>query len=96
MAQGPQDLEVPRGRLLREDGSTGEFRSTILPRYQRRTEEVDEAILGVYLAGANSRRIRKALAPLLGEANLSKSAISEGGGAAEEAVRDVVRARSDR
>ena len=25
MAQGPQDLEVPRGRLLREDGSTGEF-----------------------------------------------------------------------
>ena len=75
-AQGPQDLEVPRGRLLREDGSTGEFRSTILPRYQRRTEEVDEAILGVYLAGANSRRIRKALAPLLGEANLSKSAIS--------------------
>ena len=75
-AQGPQDLEVPRGRLLREDGSTGEFRSTILPRYQRRTEEVDEAILGVYLAGANSRRIRKALAPLRGEANLSKSAIS--------------------
>ncbi len=76
MAQGPQDLEVPRGRLLREDGSTGEFRSTILPRYQRRTEEVDEAILGVYLAAANSRRIHKALAPLLGEANLSKSAIS--------------------
>ena len=76
MAQGPQDLEVPRGWLLREDGSTGEFRSTILPRYQRRTGEVDEAILGVYLAGANSRRIRKALAPLLGEANLSKSAIS--------------------
>ena len=56
MAQGPQDLEVPRGRLLREDGSTAEFRSTILPRYQRRTAEVDEAILGVYLAGANSRR----------------------------------------
>lgn len=75
-AQGPQDLEVPRGRLVRADGGTEEFRSAILPRYQRRTEEVDEAILGVYLAGANSRRIRKALAPLLGEANLSKSAIS--------------------
>lgn len=75
-AQGPQDLEVPRGRLERPDGSTEEFCSAILPRYQRRTVEVDEAILGVYLAGANSRRIRKALAPLLGEANLSKSAIS--------------------
>jgi transposase-like protein len=75
-AQGPQELEVPRGRLTRPDGSTEEFSSAILPRYQRRTEEVDEAILGVYLAGANSRRIRKALAPLLGEANLSKSAIS--------------------
>jgi len=75
-AQGPQDLKVPRGRLIRPDGSTEEFRSAIVPRYQRRTEEVNEAILGAYLAGANSRRIRKALAPLLGEANLSKSAIS--------------------
>ncbi|MFQ5745555.1 MAG: IS256 family transposase [Acidobacteriota bacterium] len=75
-AQGPQDLEVPRGRLIRPDGSIEEFRSAIVPRYQRRTEEVNEAILGAYLAGANSRRIRKALAPLLGQANLSKSAIS--------------------
>lgn len=48
----------------------------MLPRYARRAREVDEAILGVYLAGANSRRIRKALAPLLGKAHLSKSAIS--------------------
>ncbi len=75
-AQGPQDLEVPRGRLMRPDGSTEEFHSGIVPRYQRRTEEVDEAILGAYLAGANSRRIRRALAPLLGQHNLSKSAIS--------------------
>jgi transposase-like protein len=37
---------------------------------------VDEAILGAYLAGANTRRIRKALAPLLGEEHLSKSAVS--------------------
>jgi transposase-like protein len=62
--------------VQRSDGSTTEFRSEILPRYARRTQEVDEAILGVYLAGGNSRRIRKALAPLLGEANLSKSSIS--------------------
>ena len=74
--EGLQTLEVPRGRLYNEDGSTREFRSSMLPRYARRTREVDEAILGAYLAGANSRRIRKALEPLLGQANLSKSAVS--------------------
>jgi transposase-like protein len=62
--------------VVAEDGATTEFRSEILPRYARRTREVDEAILGVYLAGTNSRRIRKALEPLLGTTNLSKSAVS--------------------
>src|SRR5258706_1626347 len=52
------------------------LRREILPRYPRRTEEVDSAILGCYLAGANSRRIRRALEPLLGEEHLSKSAVS--------------------
>ena len=47
-----------------------------MPRYARRTREVDEAILGTYLSGANSRWIRKALKPLLGEEHLSKSAVS--------------------
>jgi len=73
---GPQKLRIPRGRVTRSDGTTGEFRSEALPRYSRRTRKVDEALLGVYLAGANSRRIRKAIAPLLGDANLSKSSIS--------------------
>ncbi len=73
---GAQTLEVPRGRIVDPDGSTREFRSQALPRYARRTREVDEAILGAYLAGANTRRIRKALAPLLGEEHLSKSAVS--------------------
>ena len=73
---GEVEIDVPRGRVQDRDGSTKEFRSTILPRYARRTRKVDEAILGAYLAGANTRRIRKALAPLLGEANLSKSAVS--------------------
>jgi len=75
-AQGTRKLAVPRGRLVEADGSTKEFRSTWLPRYARRTREIDEAILACYLAGANSRRIRKALAPLLGEEHLSKSAVS--------------------
>lgn len=73
---GPMELQVPRARVQQPDGSTAEFRSSVLPRYQRRTKRVDDAILGAYLAGANTRRIRKALEPLLGESNLSKSAIS--------------------
>jgi transposase-like protein len=73
---GTEDLHVPRGRIVEDDGTTREFRSKIVPRYQRRTHEVNEAILGAYLAGANTRRIRKALEPLLGSEHLSKSAVS--------------------
>lgn len=73
--EGTRELAVPRGRVA-AGGSTTEHRSKLLPRYARRTREVDEAILTCYLAGANSRRIRKALAPLLGDAHLSKSAVS--------------------
>lgn len=73
---GTRVLRVPRARVAQEDGSTREFRSEVLPRYARRSRVVDELILGAYLAGANSRRIRKALEPLLGERHLSKSAVS--------------------
>jgi transposase-like protein len=73
---GTRELKVPRARIVGGDGETTEFRSEILPRYARRTRQIDEAILGIYLAGANTRRIRKALDPLLGEENLSKSAVS--------------------
>ena len=76
-AVGTSELRVPRARLVDEEtGESKEFRSELLPRYQRRTREVDEAILGTYLSGANSRRIRKALKPLLGGEHLSKSAVS--------------------
>jgi len=40
----------------------------------RRSAEVAEAILGTYLAGASSHRIRKALTPLLGEKHLAPPA----------------------
>ena len=74
---GTRELRVPRARVRDEEtGETTEFRRELLPRYARRTREVDEAILGTYLSGANSRRIRKALKPLLGEEHLSKSAVS--------------------
>src|SRR5262249_45578558 len=53
-----------------------EWTSRIVPRYHRRMPEVNEAIVGTYLAGANTRRIRGALQPLLTAAPLSKSAVS--------------------
>lgn len=73
---GPLTITVPRGRILSKAGQETEWRSPLLPRYMRRTERVNEAILGCYLAGANSRRIRRALAPLFGRENLSKSTVS--------------------
>lgn len=73
---GPLSLTLPRARLQRPDGGTEEFTSTLLPRYQRRMREINEAVVGVYLSGGNTRRIRGALRPLLKDAPLSKSAIS--------------------
>src|SRR3989442_444928 len=70
---GPLALTLPRATL----GAPGrEWRSTIVPRYQRRMREVNEAVIATYLAGGNQRRIRGALHPLLKAAPLSKSAVS--------------------
>ncbi|MBE3602537.1 hypothetical protein IMX07_02735 [bacterium] len=56
---------MPRARIDNADGRHREWRSTIIPRYQRRTGRVDEAILGVYVSGANTHRLLGALSPLL-------------------------------
>lgn len=68
-------IELPRARL-REGGEQKEWQSVLIERYQRRARSVDSALLGCYLSGANGRRIRGALCPLLRGAPLSKSAIS--------------------
>lgn len=73
---GPSTIRMPRARIQAPDGTTTEWRSATVRRYQRRTVRVDEAILGVYLAGANTRRIKGALAPLLRNGPLSKDAVS--------------------
>ena len=67
---------MPRARLFTETGGTTEWHSTTVARYQRRTRRVEEAILGVYLSGANGRRIRSALAPAVQHGPLSKDAVS--------------------
>ncbi|MGH6852039.1 MAG: IS256 family transposase [Methylocella sp.] len=73
---GATTIAMPRARIEEDDGRRREWRSRMIPRYQRRTERVDEAILGVYLSGTNTRRLRGALAPLLRGAPLSKDAVS--------------------
>lgn len=72
---GSTVIELPRARL-REGGEEKEWRSVLIERYQRRAQSVDSALLGCYLSGANGRRIRGALSPLMRGAPLSKSAIS--------------------
>jgi putative transposase len=67
--EGTRPITVPRARLRAPDGTVQEFQSTVVPRYARRTREVDEALLGCYFGGVNSRRIRTALKPLFGEAH---------------------------
>ena len=73
---GPATFEMPRARVAAADGVRTEWRSETIRRYERRTARLDEAILGVYLCGANTRRIRGALAPLLRGGPLSKDAVS--------------------
>ncbi len=73
---GPSTFQLPRARVQTAGGGTREWQSAVVPRYQRRTSRVDEALLGVYLSGTNGRRIRSALAPLLNGAPLSKDAVS--------------------
>ena len=73
---GHTTIRLPRARLKGVDGAEREWHSRIIPRYQRRTERVDGALLGAYLSGINTCRLRGALSPLLRGAPLSKDAVS--------------------
>ena len=55
---------MPRARLAAEGGGTREWRSAALPRYARMTRQVEALIAGAYLAGTNTRRVRRAFAAL--------------------------------
>src|SRR2546422_660570 len=73
---GAVGVAVPRARWLTPDGNEREWQSQLLPGHRRSTPEVEQAVLGVYLSGGNTRRIRAALSPRLAQAPLSKSAVS--------------------
>jgi len=72
---GPTELVMPRAIIF--DGERQrEWQSQIVPRYARRTREVDAALLGLYFGGVNTRRVQQAIRPLLKDSPLSKSSIS--------------------
>ncbi len=61
---GPVQISVPRARMAVGGGGTQEWRSAALPRYARMTRQVEALIAGAYLAGTNTRRVKRALAAL--------------------------------
>jgi putative transposase len=66
---GRVEISVPRARMVNADnGSTQEWRAATLPRYARMTRQVEALIAGAYLAGTNTRRVKRALAALFGGA----------------------------
>ena len=76
---GTVEIAVPRARIAAADGGTGEWKSRTLPRYARMTRQVEALIAGTYLAGTNSRRVRRALAALFkGAIGRTRSAASGG------------------
>jgi putative transposase len=58
---GKTEISVPRARIKGEYGKTSEWKSKSLRAYQRRTKAADALIAGTYLAGTNTRRVRRAL-----------------------------------
>ena len=65
---GAVEIAVPRARLDTPEGKTTEWKSQALRAYQRRTVAADALIASTYLAGTNTRRVRRALAALFGGA----------------------------
>lgn len=74
---GTHAIAFPRAVYF-DPGPDGkkEWNSKLVPRYARRTEAVEEAVVRAYLFGTNTRRIKRALSPLLSGAALSKSVVS--------------------
>ena len=64
---GQTDITVPRARMIDASGKTSEWKSKALRSYQRRTETIDAVIASAYLAGTNTRRVKRVLAGLFAE-----------------------------
>ncbi len=63
---GPVTLSVPRARLFDAEGGDREWKNQTLPAFKRRTKRAEAVIVSSYLAGVNTRRVRRALESLFG------------------------------
>jgi putative transposase len=72
---GAVTVSIPRARLIGPAGKREEWRSQVLPAYKRLTARAERLIAGTYLAGTNTRRVRRALATLFGGA-IGKDTVS--------------------
>jgi putative transposase len=71
---GPLVLAVPRARLA-DDLGEREWKSELLPAYRRLSRRAELLIAQVYLAGVNTRRVRRALQTLFA-GHVGKDAVS--------------------
>ena len=66
---GPiEQIRVPRDR-------DGQYRTQVLPRYERRQSRVNRMVRQMFLAGVSTRRVREVIEPLLG-AGVSAQSVS--------------------
>ena len=72
---GTETVRVPRARIEDDAGKITEWRSKALPRYQRLTRKAEALIAAVYLAGTNTRRVKRALVGLF-EGAVGKDVVS--------------------
>lgn len=83
-SMGHLDVVVPRSR---SSGSA----SAVLGRYQRRTDDVDEAIVASYVNGVSTRKMSKVTEALMGE-KVGRSTVSRVTKSLEERVNELRRA----
>jgi len=80
LKDGRLEIKMPRIR-------GGGYKSKIIPRYQQRVDEVDAALLKIFLYGASTRLMGEALRPLLGE-GVSAQTISNIARSLDEEVKE--------
>ena len=72
---GAVTVLLPRARLFDGDGQESEWKSQVIPSYRRLTKGAEALVANTYLAGTNTRRVRRALAGLFG-GKVGKDAVS--------------------